>query len=109
MENIYKEFDKIINEETQDYDLREFLSNQCTYGQDVIIYYEETTSLYNKYKKDCETWLENSVNETGLNPWELFPNWDVAIDSVYNKWNIVVAMFESYCDYLLEGLDQDKK
>lgn len=105
--SIIKEFDKIIKDETEDYDLKEFLSDQCLYGQTVFTYYTETTSLYDNYKEDCESWLSDLVDETGLNPWEIFQEWDYAVDSIYNKWYIIVAMFEQYCDYLLEGLEQE--
>ena len=105
--SIIKEFDAIIKDETQDYDLRLFLSDQCRYGQTVFVYYTETTTLYNTYKADCERWLDDLVDETGLNSWKIFPNWDNAVDSVYNKWTIIISMFEEYCDYLLEGLEQE--
>lgn len=106
--DIMDEFDKIIKYETEDYELRAFLKDQCTYGQSVFVYYNETTGLYDEYKADCETWLNSKVDETGLYPWELFSEWDYAVDSIYNKWYIIVAMFEEYCDYLLEGLEQSK-
>lgn len=103
--NIVEKFYEIVKEETQDYDLKTFLSDQCRYGQTVFSYYTETTSLYDEYSSDCEEWLDEQVEETGLNPWDIFPNWDYTVNSVYNKWNIVVAMFEEYCNYLLEGLE----
>ena len=103
--SITKEFKDIIEDETEDYDLRDFLSDQCRYGQTVFIYYSETTKLYDEYKEDCESWLKDLVDETGMNPWEIFPEWDYAVDSDINKWNIVVAMFEEYCDYLLEDIE----
>ena len=106
--SIIKEFDEIVECETEDFDLRTFLTEQLRYGQYAFTYYTETTALYDKYKEDCEKWLSDLVDETGLNPWELFPEWDYTVNSVYNKWNIIVAMFESYCDYLLEGLEQEK-
>ena len=103
--SILKEFDEMIKYETQDYDLKDFLSDQCRYGQTVFVYYDETTGLYDEYKGDCECWLESIVDETGLNPWDIFPEWDYNVNSVYNKWSIIVAMFEEYCNYLLEGLE----
>ena len=106
--SILKEFDEMIKYETQDYDFKDFLSDQCRYGQDVFVYYEDTTALYDKYKVDCETWLDSLVDETGLDPWEIFPIWDYAVNSKENKWYVVVSMFEEYCDHLLEGLDQEK-
>lgn len=103
---ISKIFDEIVKDETQDYDLRAFLSDQCRYGQTVFVYYSETTELYDEYSSDCEEWLDEQVEETGLKPWDLFSEWDYAIDSDDNKFIVVVAMFEEYCCYLLEGLDQ---
>lgn len=102
---IVKEFDKIIKEQTQDYDLAEFLKNECQYGQDVFTYYDETTELYDDYEDDCNEWLDDLVDETGLYPWEIFPDWDIYINSIYNKWYVIVAMFEQYCNYLLEDLE----
>ena len=106
--SISKVFNEIIKDETEDYDLREFLSDQCQYGQTVFTYYNETTSLYDEYKNDCEAWLGDLVDQMGLNPWEIFTEWDYVPDSIYNKWYIVISMFEEYCDHMLEGLDQDK-
>ena len=107
--SITKEFKDIIEDETEDCDLREFLSGQCRYGQTVFVYYDETTELYDEYQEDCEAWLDNLVDEMGLDPWDIFPEWDYAVDSIYNKWYIVISIFEEYCDYLLEDLeDQDK-
>ena len=103
--SISKVFDEIVKNETEDYDLRAFLTDQCRYGQDVFVYYDETTKLYDKYRSDCEAWLDNLVDETGLNPWEIFPNWDYMPDSIYNKWHIIVAMFEDYCQDMLESLE----
>lgn len=103
--SIVKEFDKIIREETQDYDLRDFLNDQCRYGQDVFVYYDDTTKLYDEFKEDCEKWLNDLVDEMGMYPWDIFPEWDFVPDSIYNKWYVIVGMFEQYCDYLLEGLD----
>ncbi len=105
---IIKEFQEIIKEETQDYNLKDFLNDQCRYGQTVFTYYIETTNLYDEYKEDCDKWLDNLVGETGLDPWELFPMWDYTINSETNKWNVIVSMFENYCDYLLEDLEQEK-
>ena len=107
--SITKEFKGIIEDETEEYDLRDFLSDQCRYGQTAFVYYTETTALYDKYKDDCEYWLDRLVDEMGLDPWDIFPEWDYAVDSIYNKWHIIISMFEEYCDYLLEDLeDQDR-
>ena len=107
--SITSEFQTIIKDEIEGYDLRDFLSDQCTYGQTVFTYYTETTRLYDEYESDCEEWLDDKVYEEGLNPWELFREWDYAIDSDDNKFTVIVAMFEEYCNYLLEGLEQEKR
>lgn len=102
---IVKEFDKIIKEQTEGYDLREYLQDTQAYGQTAFSYYRETSEMYDKYRSDCETWLEDIVSERGLNPWEIFPNWDIYPDSEINKWFVIVAMLEEYCNYLLDGLE----
>ena len=48
--NIVEEFAKIIKEETENYDLKAFLNEQCRYGQTVFTYYAETTALYDEYE-----------------------------------------------------------
>lgn len=107
--SITNEFQTIVKDETEDYDLREFLSDQCRYGQTVFTYYNETTKLYDEYKNDCEAWLNSLVDEMGGYPWDIFPEWDFVPDSIYNKWYIIISMFEEYCNYRLEDLeDQDK-
>lgn len=103
---INKEFDRIIKEATESRLLKEYLEEVDRYGQDEFVYYSETTELYDQYKSDCEEWLDDEVSESGLKPWEIFPNWDYAIDSDDDKFIVIVAMFEEYCNYLLEGLDQ---
>ena len=105
---ITKKFKEIVKEETQDYDLRDFLHDQCQYGQTAFTYYSETTELYDDYDEDCEKWLDSLVDQTGMNPWELFPMWDYAVNSKFNKWTVVISMFEEFCDHLLEGSEQEK-
>lgn len=103
--SITNEFKEIVKDATKDRSLKGYLQDTCRYGQDEFVYYDETTELYDDYQEDCEKWLDNLVDETGLNPWDIFPSWDYALDSKYNKWNIIVSMFEEYCDYLLEGME----
>lgn len=103
---ITKEFEKIIKTATQNWPLKEYLQDVDNYGQSELVYYSETTSLYNQYKSDCDDWLCEQVEETGLKPWELFKGWDYAPNSEENAWIVVVAMFEDYCRHLLEDLDQ---
>ena len=105
---ITKEFKEIVKEETQDYSLKDFLTDQCRYGQDVFVYYYQTSDLYDEYEEDCNKWLDDLFDETGLNPWELFPNWDYTINSEINKWNIVISMFEEFSGHLLDDLEQEE-
>lgn len=102
---IYEEFDKIIKDATESRSLKEYLEEVDRYGQDEFVYYSETTELYDDYQEDCENWLDSQVDETGLKPWENFPKWDYAINSDDNKFIVIVAMFEEYCNYLLEGTE----
>lgn len=103
---IIKEFDRIIKDSTESRSLKDYLEEVDRYGQDEFVYYSETTELYDDYQEECEKWLDDLVDRTGMAPWELFPRWDYAVNSKYNKWNIITAMFEEYCRYLLDGLDQ---
>lgn len=102
---ISKAFDKLIKDQTEGYDLRDYLDDTLKYGQTAFSYYRETTELYEQYRADCEAWLEDLVDEQGLNPWDIFPDWDIYPDSDINKWITVVAMFEEHCCYLMEDLD----
>lgn len=103
---IIKEFDRIIKDATESRSLKEYLEDVDRYGQDEFVYYSETTELYDDYQEECEKWLNDLVDRTGMAPWELFPRWDYAVNSRCNKWAIVTAMFEEHCRYLLDGLDQ---
>lgn len=103
--SIVKEFDRVIKDQTEGYDLREYLEEALKYGQTAFTYYRETTELYERYYADCKAWLEDLVDEQGLNPWKIFPGWDIHPDSSINKWIVIVSMFEEYCCYLLEGLE----
>lgn len=106
--SIVEEFDAIIKDETVDYDLKEFLSDQCQYGQTVFVYYAETTDLYDKYKADCQDWLENLVSETGMKPWDIFEDWDYVPGSEVNKWIVISEMFEEYCITRLDKINKQR-
>lgn len=103
--DIENEFKKMVDDATQDRSLKEYLQEVVNYGQNEFCYYSETTNLYDEYSSDCEEWLDEQVEETGLKPWELFNDWDYIINSQYNKWNVITAMFEIYCIDRLEELD----
>ncbi|AIS73862.1 hypothetical protein LDL_004 [Lactobacillus phage Ldl1] len=104
---IVKVFEETIKDQTEGYDLREYLEDTLKYGQTAFTYYRETSELYDRYRSDCDAWLEDLVSERGLNPWEIFPEWDYAPNSEKNAWVVVVAMFEEYCRYLLEDYGQE--
>ncbi|AZA17291.1 MAG: hypothetical protein HOU59_gp26 (endogenous virus) [Lactobacillus phage ViSo-2018a] len=101
---IYKEFDEIIKNAPS---LKDYLEEVDQYGQDEFVYYSETTELYDQYKSDCDDWIYEQVEETGLKPWELFEDWDYTINSDRNKFIVIAAMFEGYCRYLLEDYRQE--
>ena len=102
---ITNEFKGMVDDATEDQPLKEYLQGVVDYGQDQFVYYLETTKMYDEYKSDCDDWLYNQVEETGLKPWNLFRDWDYVPDSEQNKWNVVVAMFEEYCEDRLEELE----
>lgn len=99
---IVEVFDDLIKDEAG-YGLREYLEDTLTYGQSAFTYYWEGAELYDQWRSDCEAWLETLVSERGLKPWEIFPDWEVFPDSEINKWLVITAMFEEYCQYMLEG------
>lgn len=99
--SIIKAFDKIIKEQTEGYGLREYLEDTLEYGQTAFSYYRETSDLYDRFRADCNAWLDSLVDERGLNPWEIFPEWDIYPDSEINKWIVITSMFEEYCYYML--------
>lgn len=102
--DIEKEFKEIVDDATQDRSLEEYLQEVVDYGQNEFCYYSETTSLYDEYSSDCEEWLDEQVENSGLKPWDLFTNWDYAINSEQNKWNVITAMFEDYCSDRLDEM-----
>lgn len=103
---IEKQFEKIVDNETQDRPLNEYLQDVVKYGQNDFYYYSETTELYDEYSSECERWLDDLVEETGMKPWELFNDWENTINSEHNKRNVIVAMFERYCDDRLEQTEE---
>lgn len=104
---IVEEFEKIVDEATEDRSLKEYLEEVEDYGQNEFSYYEDTNILYDNYEQDCVEWLDNLVSETRSKPWDLFDNWDYAVNSEDNKYTVVAAMFEQYCNDRLEELDEE--
>ena len=104
---ISNEFEDMINcsaDESQSVkDYLEYIDNYG--GQDEYPFYSDTTKLYDEYKSDCDDWLYNLVEETGIKPWNLFSEWDYVPGSEQNKWTVVVAMFENYCRDRLEQME----
>ena len=57
-----------------------------------LIYFYETSELFDEFEDECNDWLD----ELGLKPWEIFPNWEIYINSACNKNIVIWAMFEEY-------------
>ena len=102
---IEKEFKDIIDESVGDQPLREYLESVENNGQNEFIYYYEMSDLYDDYSSECDEWLDEKVEETGMKPWELFIDWDYSINSEYNKWNVITTMFEEFCYDLLDEME----
>ena len=102
MKTIHEAFNDIYESEIEDYDNKEDFNEDlakhgCIYGiVGGLAFFNQTTELFDNFEDECNDWLEELTEETGLNPFELFQNWDVAINSAYNKNIIIWAMFEEY-------------
>ncbi len=102
METIRDAFEEIYESEIKAYDNKEqfdevLAKHGCISGiVGSLMYYSDTTELFDNFEDECNDWLEESTKETGMNPFELFHNWDVAINSAYNKNTVIWAMFEEY-------------
>ena len=102
METIHEAFNDIYESAIEDYDNKEefdedLAKHGCISGiVGGLIYFWETTELFDNFEDECNEWLEELTKETGLNPFELFHNWDVAINSEHNKNTVIWAMFEEY-------------
>ena len=57
-----------------------------------LIFHWETTELFDEFEDECNDWLR----ELGFKPWEIFPDWDFAVNSKHNKNIVIWAMFEEY-------------
>ena len=102
MKTIHEAFNDIYESEIEDYDNKEDFNEDlakhgCISGiVGGLAFFNQTTELFDNFEDECNDWLEELTEETGLNPFELFQNWDVAINSDYNKNIIIWAMFEEY-------------
>lgn len=101
---IEKEFKDTIDESVGDQPLKEYLETVVN-GQTEFVYYYETSDLYDEYSSECDEWLDEKVEETGLKPWELFEDWDYSINSQCNKWIVITTMFEEFCYDLLDEME----
>ena len=103
---IENEFRDIINETRKDQTLKDYLQGVKDYGQQEFSYYNQTTGLYDKYRSNCQDWLENLVYEKGMKPWDIFENWDYVPGSETNKWIVISEMFEEYCITRLDEINK---
>ena len=103
---ITKEFSKLVDDACDGQSLKDYLQGVQDYGQQEFSYYYQTTDLYDKYRSNCQDWLENLVNNSGLKPWEIFEKWDYVPGSETNKWIVVSEMFEEYCITRLDKINK---
>ena len=103
---IENEFRDIIDETRKDQTLKDYLQGVKDYGQQEFSYYNQTTGLYDKYRSNCQDWLETLVSETGMKPWDIFESWDYVPGSEANKWIVISKMFEEYCIARLDKINK---
>ena len=102
MKTIHDAFNDIYESEIEDYDNKEDFNEDlakhgCISGiVGCLAFFNQTTELFDNFEDECNDWLEELTEGTGLNPFELFPDWDVAINSEHNKNTVILAMFEEY-------------
>lgn len=104
METIRDAFEEIYESEIESYDNKEQFDEAlakygCISGMvGELVWFNQTTELFDNFEDECNDWLEELTEETGMNPFELFHNWDVAINSEHNKNTVIWAMFEEYVE-----------
>ena len=103
---IENEFKIIVDDACDGQSLKDYLQGVKDYGQQEFSYYYQTTDLYDKYRSNCQDWLENLVSETGMKPWNIFEKWDYVPGSEINKWIVVSEMFEEYCITRLDKINK---
>ena len=102
METIRDAFDEIYESEIERYDNKEqfdedLAKHGCISGiVGGLISYRETTELFDNFEDECNEWIADLKEETGLDPWDLFSDWDYSINSQYNKNTVIWKMFEEY-------------
>ena len=102
MKTIHEAFNDIYESEIEDYDNKEDFNEDlakhgCISGiVGGLAFFNQTSELFDNFEDECNDWLEELTEGTGLNPFELFKNWDVAINSEHNKNTVIWAMFEEY-------------
>ena len=102
MKTIHDAFNDIYESEIEDYDNKEDFNEDlakhgCISGiVGGLAFFNQTTELFDNFEDECNDWLEELTEGTGLNPFELFPGWDVAINSEHNKNTVIWTMFEEY-------------
>lgn len=105
MKTIRDAFEEIYESAVEGYDSKEKFDEDLTKHGCIsgivggLVYFYQTTELFDNFEDECNEWLEDLKEETGLNPFELFRNWDVAINSAYNKNIVIWAMFEDYVTF----------
>ena len=99
---IKKKFQEIYDANIEHYeDAEKFKADLLQYGcvsgmVSELIYYKDTVALYDKFEDECDGWLTEQIEQTGLLPEQLFRDWDHSINSVLNKNTVIWAMFEEY-------------
>ena len=75
----------------------DLLQHGCVSGMvSELIYYKDTVALYDEFEDECDEWLNEQIEQTGLRPDQLFRDWDNSINSYLNKNIVIWAMFEEY-------------
>ena len=99
---IKEKFQEIYDANIEDYgDAEKFksdlLQNGCVSGMvSELIYYKDTVALYDEFEDECDEWLNEQIEQTGLRPDQLFRYRDNSINSDLNKNIVIWAMFEEF-------------
>jgi hypothetical protein len=99
-------------EEIESY-ITDLLQHGCVSGMvSELIYYNDTTEFYNKYKKDINNLLADIMDETGIDsPSELFgdkwDNEDPLAEDTQNQNLLAWFGFEETCNRIANQLELD--
>lgn len=98
-------------------DMENFISDILQHGCQSglvgkLIYYNDTTAFYNKYKREINSLLKESMSETGCkSPSELFgKKWDeedIFAEETTNQNLLAWFGFEETCRYIANELEMD--